>query len=133
MKIEILKMVGKPTPGGVKQPFSPLNSLEQWRNYIFRGSTDNKATAGDLDFADEKAEDETTVEEGSGTSSGSQKKARASQTVKPPVKKPYLVKNVPYLDFNFDKGSVDLLITDIPYNVSFLFSFLSLLILYLDL
>ena len=105
-------MVGNPkSSGGVKSRFTPQMSNDQFTNFILRGTPDLDPVEGEIDF--EESEEKTTL-------GAKQSKKKESTSKAKIVHTWYEIENVSFSDLAMDNNSVDLLITDIPYNVRFL-------------
>ena len=111
-------MVGKPSAGGVKKSVSPSHNQQQWFNYILREGVSNNPGPTDIDY---KLKGKKKTEEAK-----EEKEGKKEKTASKKKEYPYNVQFCPYLDVkSLLDHSVDLLVTDIPYNVSLTFIYFS--------
>lgn len=142
----VMKLVGEKAPGGFKQPLLPTMTKYNFINYILRGNSDNfgpqKETEeekgeSDGDGEDNEGENGSDHESGDEENTGGEKVKEKEKTKKRGEDETgddmemvegevvdeedemmMTLENLPFEESAIPDGSVDLLITDIPYNVS---------------
>ena len=104
---DTLKQVGVKKPGGVRAPLLPSFTKEQFQNYILRGNADNF----------EKNEGEES--KGEKVMEGDESEDNEKQEETEPMQTFYKLENCDFEKTSAVNNSIDLVITDIPYNVKY--------------
>lgn len=147
MKI-VMELVGEKAPGGYKQRLLPSMTKYNFINYILRGNADNFGPQKETE--EEKGESDGDSEEDEGENRSDHESGEKENTNEEKIKEKEKTKrgenetgddvemegremidkenemmmtleNLPFEESAIPDGSVDLLITDIPYNVSSIF------------
>lgn len=103
---ETLKLVGKKIAGGVTPPLLPSFTKEQFENYILRGNAADFGGKGKKEDSEEDSRSEVSDKE--------EEKADPEDEIPQLL---YRIEKCNFRDTSAKNHSVDILVTDIPYNV----------------